>query len=106
MSTPKVPIRGMTDEVRALRHAETLNALIDGKAAVTGSVTLTANATSTVVSDNKFESAMVPVFVPLTANAAAAIATTYVSARAQGSFTLTHASNAQTDKSFAYVRFG
>lgn len=96
----------MTDEVRALRHAETINALIDGKAAVTGSVTLTANAASTVVTDNKFESAMAPVFVPLTANAAAAIATTYVSARAKGSFTLTHANNAQVDKTFAYLRLG
>lgn len=106
MSIQKVPLRGMTDEVRALRHAESINGLIDGKSAVTGSVTLTANATSTVVSDNKFESAMVPVFVPLTANAAAALATTYVSARAQGSFTLTHANNAQTDRTLAYVRLG
>jgi hypothetical protein len=106
MSVPKVPLRGMTDEVRALRHAETLNALIDGRAAVTGSVTLTANAASTVVADNKFESAMVPVFVPLTANAAAALATTYVSARTEGGFTLTHANNAQVDKTFAYLRFG
>lgn len=106
MSTPKVPLRGITDEVRALRHAETLNALIDGKADVTGSVTLTANVGSTTVNDNKFESAMVPVFVPLTAHAAAELATMYVSDRTQGGFTLTHANNAQTDRSFAYVRFG
>lgn len=106
MSVPKVPLRGMTDEVRALRHAETLNALIDGKAAVTGSLTLTANAASTVVSDNKFESAMVPVLVPLTANAAAALTNVYVSARTNGGFTLTHTNNAQTDRTFGYVRFG
>jgi len=102
--TSKVATRGLTAE--ALRHAETINALIDGKLNVTGTVTLTANAASTVVSDNKFESAMVPVFTPMTANAAAAIATTYVSSRDKGSFTLTHANNAQTDRSFAYVRFG
>jgi hypothetical protein len=106
MSVPKVPLRGMTDEVRALRHAETINALIDGKANVADSVTLTANAATTSVSDNKFESAMVPVFVPLTANAAAAITGMYISARTQGGFTLTHANNAQTDRSFGYVRFG
>jgi hypothetical protein len=43
---------------------------------------------------------------PTTANAAAALATTYVSAVTQGSFTLTHANNAQTDKTFGYVALG
>lgn len=86
--------------------ADAVNNLIAGKARVTGSVTLTASATSTVVSDNQFESGMVPVLIPTTANAATALATTYVSARSKGSFTLTHASNAQADKSFLYVRLG
>lgn len=106
MSVPKVPLRGVTDEIRALRHAETINALIDGRANVTGSVTLTANVGSTTVTDNKFESSMVPVFVPLTAHAAAELATMYVSNRTEGAFTLTHANNAQTDRTFGYVRFG
>lgn len=105
MSIPKVALRG--DPVgQVLRHAESINALIDGKANVTGTVTLTANSATTTVSDNKFESGMVPVFVPTTANAAAALGGMYVSARTQGGFTLTHANNAQTDKSFLYVRFG
>lgn len=106
MSVTKLALRGVTDEVRALRTTETVNGIIDGKIDVTGDFTLTANAGSTIVSDNKFESVMVPVFVPLTANAAAAIATTYVSARTKGAFTLTHANTATTDRSFAYVRFG
>lgn len=83
-----------------------INEILKGRMNCTGSVTLTANAASTVVSDNQFNSDQVPLLIPTTANAAAAIATTYVSARAGGSFTLTHANNAQTDKSFLYVRIG
>jgi hypothetical protein len=106
MSTPKVPLRGMTDEVRALRHAETLNALIDGRAAVTGQRDAYRERCEHGGLDNKFESAMVPVFVPLTAHAATELATMYVSARTQGGFTLTHANNAQVDRTFAYLRLG
>jgi hypothetical protein len=106
MSLPRVPIRGLTAEQQLRKHAESINGLIDGKLDVTGSVTLDANAATTVVADNKFESAMVPVFVPITANAASALAGLYVSARTQGGFTLTHANNAQTDKTFLYVRLG
>jgi hypothetical protein len=73
---------------------------------VTGLVTLTANSATTVVLDNKFESQMVPVFTAMTANAAAAVGGLYVSSRGAGTFTMTHANNAQTDKTFGYVRFG
>lgn len=106
MSIPKVALRGHGAAEQFTRHAESINGLIDGKADVTGSVTLTANSATTAVVDNKFESNMVPVFVPLTANAAAAIGGMYVSTRTQGGFTLTHANDANTDKEFAYVRFG
>lgn len=106
MSLPRVPLRGMTAEQQLRRHAESINGLIDGKLDVTGSVTLTANSATTTVADNKFESSMVPVLVPTTANGAGALSGLYVSARTQGGFTLTHANNAQTDKSFLYVRLG
>lgn len=85
---------------------DTLNGALDGKLRVTGSVTLTAGATTTTVEDNKFESNMVPLLIPTTANAATATANVYVSARTQGSFTLTHANNGQTDRTFLYVRLG
>jgi hypothetical protein len=39
---------------------------------------------------------------PRTANAAAAIPTTYVSAVEQGTFTLAHANNVQADKTFGW----
>lgn len=86
--------------------ARAINAMIQGRASNVDSFTLTANAGSTVVSNNLFQSGMVPVLVPTTANAAAALATTYVSARANGSFTLTHANNAQADKTFLYLFWG
>lgn len=106
MSIQRVPLRGMSAEQQLTRHAESINGLISGKLDVIGEVTLTASSTTTDVVDTQFESQMVPVFVALTANAAAALGGLYVSARTNGGFTLTHASNAQTDKTFAYVRLG
>jgi hypothetical protein len=106
MSISRVAIRGLESATALQRHAESINGLIDGKLDVVGSLTLEDGATSTVVSDNKFESNMVPVLIPTTANAAGALATTYLSARASGSFTLTHANTADVDKTFLYVRLG
>lgn len=106
MSIQRVALRGTSADQQLQRHAESINGLIAGRQDVTGTVTLTANAATTVVSDNQFESEMVPVFVPTTANAAAGLTGMYVSARSSGSFTLTHANNAQTDRTFLYVRFG
>lgn len=106
MRLQHVPIRGTSMEAQLRRHAETLNAVMDGKSNVTGDLTLTASSTTTVVNDNKFESQMVPLLIPTSANAAAALSTTYVSGRGSGNFTLTHANNSQTDRTFLYVRLG
>lgn len=106
MSIPRVATRAVESAQQLQRLAESINGLIDGKLDVVGSVTLTENVTTTDVVDTKFESVMVPVMIPTTANAAAALATTYLSARARGGFTLTHANNAQTDRDFLYVRLG
>lgn len=77
-----------------------------GRMNATGSLTLTANAASTVITDPSFTAEMVPVLMATTANAATATANVYVSARANGSFTLTHANNAQADRTFLYIRIG
>lgn len=76
--------------------------LFEGRRNTTGSFTLTANAASTVVTHANFGAASVPHFTATTANAATALATTYVSARTNGTFTVTHANNAQTDRTFYY----
>ena len=107
MTLPLVPTQQPgTMQNWAYILARAINALIQGRASNVDSFTITANAASTVVSNNLFQSGMVPVFVPTTANAAAALATTYVSARANGSFTLTHANNAQVDRTFLYLFWG
>jgi hypothetical protein len=67
-----------------------------------GSVTLTASSTTTTVSDGRAAKGMRVVgLTPQTASAAAATSV-YVSAVAAGTFTLTHNSDAATDRTFTY----
>jgi hypothetical protein len=88
--------------------ANAVNAVIDGKINAVGSVTLTASAASTVVSDLRAGATSVVLFMPTTANAAAEAAAGgfYVSAQGKQTFTITHANNAQTDRTFRYVVLG
>lgn len=80
--------------------------LVRGRSNATGTVTLTANQASTTVTldlrlsnENGF-----PVFSPTTANAAAEIGngTMYVSSVTRTGFVITHANNAQSDRTFHY----
>ena len=87
---------------------ESVRALARGRSNAAGSVTLTASAATTAVTaDVVSASAGVHLF-PATANAAAELGagTIYVSAVANGSFTLTHANNAQTDRTFFWFAVG
>ena len=88
--------------------AQAVNLLIDGKFNSTGTVTLTASAASTAVTDYRAGPDSVIVFTPTTANAAAEQGggTMYLSARAKQGFTLTHANNPQTDRTFLYIVIG
>src|SRR3990172_5077389 len=83
----------------ARRVVRVVNSLLLGKLNCGGTVTLTASAASTTLTDARisFESAVL--LVPTTANAAAALATTYVveTGRVNGSVVITHANNAQAD---------
>lgn len=106
MSLNLVPVQGLDVDTHRLLLAETLNKVIGGRSNNVGTLTLTANTTTTTVTDNQFESSMVPVLIATTANAAGAVGGLYVSARAKGSFTLTHANTATTDRTFLYVRWG
>lgn len=106
MSIAYIPNRHPDKSAHLTMIADAVNGLIDGKLNVVGTLTLEANTTTTTVADNKFESNMVPWLMPSSANGAAALTNVYVSARTKGSFTLTHANNAQTDRTFLYVRIG
>lgn len=83
---------------------DTVREGVNGRHNAVGSVTLRANQTTTVVTHENCSKDCAPRLQPQTANAAAAFATTYIRPVdvLQGSFTITHASNAQTDKDFYY----
>lgn len=98
-----LPVDGTNDQRQV---ATVVRNLVDGKINSTGTVTLTASASSTDVSDQRVGGDSVVLLMPTTSNAAAALATTFVSARAKQSFTVSHASNAQTDRTFSYVILG
>jgi hypothetical protein len=85
---------------RAVRNA------LQGKLNCTGSITLTASSTTTTLSDARIGAASVILFMATTANAATAAAALYVSARTRGSATLTHASSANVDQTFAFIVIG
>lgn len=80
--------------------------VIIGKLNVTLSVTLAANATSTVISDPRIGFYSAILLMPLTSDAAAALGTTYVSAQQKGQATISHANNAEADRTFRAVILG
>jgi len=88
--------------------ANVVNNILGGKLNCTGSVTLTASAASTAVTDQRAGYESVILFMPTTANAAAeqAAGGMYVSTRGKQTFTITHANNAQTDRTFDYIIIG
>lgn len=69
-----------------------------------GEVTLTANTTTTTVTNRNVGANQKVFLFPTTANAAAESA--YVSEVRKGQFTVTHANNAQTDRTFDYFHVG
>lgn len=88
------------------RLFRTLEGIMDGRTRNYGTFTLTENTTTTTVNDARFESQQSVVWAPTTSNAAGAMTNLYVSARANGSFTLTHANTATTDRTFLYIITG
>lgn len=76
--------------------------LAEGSTNSLSSVTLRPSFTTTVVTDVLATVDSHIDLCPLTANAAAALANTYVSSRLKGSFTLTHGNTATTDRTFSY----
>lgn len=88
------------------RLAIAINQLGDGRSNGFGSVTLTANQATTVVTDRRVGTDTTITFMPETANAAAEMDGMYVGTVTAGSFTITHANNAQTDRDFRYMLQG
>lgn len=74
--------------------------------AVIPSVSLRANETTTTVTDPRLTGQSFIRWMPLTANAAAEEASMYVSARGDGTATITHANTADADKTFDLLVIG
>ena len=96
------------DEKDLKKFALAIQQLAEGRSNAVGALTLAASAGSTTVVAQNCGAGSVVLLSPRTAHAAAELAagTCYVSAVALGSFTVTHASNAQTDRTFGYVCLG
>ena len=83
----------------AERAAYAVNLLI-GKANCTLDFTLTPSVTSSTLTDFRIHPGVVISFMPITANAAAAKPSIWVSNVGKGSATIHHASSANADQSF------
>ena len=97
-------------ETNVGRIVAAIRQLIAGRSNAAGAVTLNANATSTTVTAPNCAVGCEIFLFPRTANAALEVksGTIYVAATgvANRSFVITHASNAQTDRTFSYLAIG
>ena len=82
--------------------------LAAGRSNAVGAVTLATGSATTLVADKNCAAGSTPLFTPTTANAATELGngTMYVSAVANGSFTITHANSATTGRTFLYAIVG
>lgn len=91
-------------ETNTRRIVTAIRELWEGRSHGFGTFTLTADDTTTTVAAPNCSALSQILFSPKTANAAAEIAAggMYISAVAQGQFTVTHANDSGTDRTFAY----
>ncbi len=106
--TAYVPGLSETDLKKIILAIQQLAA---GRSNAVGTVTLATGAATTVVTPNAaglVAAGSTPILTPTTANAAAEVGngTMYVSAVANGSFTITHANSATTGRTFLYAILG
>lgn len=102
-----VPVRTTNNNHEEHRReiATALNLMLQGRLNVTYAVTLLDTTTSTTIDDPRIWAGTVPVLVALNAAAAAVLPTVYVSSRAVGTLTLTHA-DPGSDAEFAVLLIG
>jgi hypothetical protein len=85
-----------------------LQQLAAGRSNAVGSVTLTIGSATTTVTTANCAVGSTPILTPASANAAteSGNGTIYVSAVANGAFTITHANSATTGRTFLYAILG
>jgi len=86
--------------------AEIVNSIMDGKTNNTGTITLNSGGTSTTLTDARIGAESVIIMTPMTSNAAKEFGTCYVSARTNGSATLTHQNTGHADLDYTYIIVG
>ncbi|MGJ4954626.1 hypothetical protein ACQR1H_03205 [Bradyrhizobium sp. HKCCYLRH2015] len=95
-----------TQERDLSKFALAIQAALNGRSNASGSVTLASGANSTSVTAQTCAPQSAVLLFPRTANAAAALASTFVSVVGKQQFTITHANSAQSDRTFFYVCLG
>lgn len=93
-------------ETNPAKLALAIQQLAAGRSNAVGTVTLATGAASTTVVDANCAIGTTPILTPATANAAAEVPTLYVSAVANGSFTIAHTNSATTGRTFRYALYG
>ena len=94
-------------ELQIRRIVQAVRQLIQGRNNANGAITLTANVASSTIDDETINANGGVFFTPQTANAAAELgAGTMHASVSAGQITITHANNAQTDRTFYYVVLG
>lgn len=90
------------DDKDTTRLVTAVNQIAKGRSLAVGTVTLSAGATSTAVNFENCSSESQVFLTPRTANAAGALATTYISSVSNKSFTIAHSSSGTTDRTFGF----
>lgn len=95
-------------ETNLFKIVTEINEIRKGRSDATGTVTLTAGAASTMVDAVNCAEGSIPVLVPMSATAATeqGAGTMYVSAVANGSFTIAHANSAVATRTFGWHAVG
>lgn len=105
-----VPENDVSDFEHRRKLAKAVNRILQGKMNAVTTLTLTASVATTTLTDVRISPQSFIGFMPLTANASAEIGagTIYVLAANQtnGSAVITHANNAQTDRTFTLLIIG
>ena len=92
--------KSIEERVRLLQQV--VNGLMDGKHNATGTVTFTANASSTVINDRRIGANSIISLHPTTESAAGEVGY-WVSSVGQFTATISHASDSRSDRTFRYV---
>lgn len=101
-------VPGLLADLKAALRA--IQQLAAGRSNAVGTVTLTASAASTTVTDQNCAAGTTPILIPTTAHASAELGngTIFipVATIVNGSFVIQHANSTQTDRVYRYALYG